>query len=44
MGQPLRCPLNVDAEVSWIGYASSNIRSLVEPFLRSALQRHKLIA
>jgi fructose-1,6-bisphosphatase/inositol monophosphatase family enzyme len=43
-GRALQCPLNVDAEVSWVGYANSHIRALVEPLLVAALRRHKLVA
>jgi fructose-1,6-bisphosphatase/inositol monophosphatase family enzyme len=43
-GQRLQAPLDVDAEVCWAGYANANIRSLVEPLLHSALQRHGLLA
>lgn len=42
-GGPLQAPLNVDAEISWAGYANSHIRSLVEPLLQSALHRHGLL-
>ena len=43
-GKALQCPLNVDAEVSWVGYANARIRCLVEPLLVAALQRHNLLA
>ncbi len=36
-GLPLRAKLNLDAEVSWVGYANSDIRSCVEPLLQRAL-------
>jgi hypothetical protein len=42
-GQQLRAPLNVEADVSWIGYANQNIRARVEPTLRAALQKHGLM-
>lgn len=41
-GQPLSCPMNLEADVSWIGYANARIRALVEPVLQAALQRHGL--
>jgi hypothetical protein len=41
-GQQLRCPTNLDADVSWVGYANQNIRALVEPVLQTAIQRHGL--
>ncbi len=43
-GLPLRAELNLDAEVSWVGYANSDIRSCVEPLLHKALERHGLPA
>jgi hypothetical protein len=43
MGLLLRSPLNVEANVSWIGYANERIRALVEPVLHSALRRHTLL-
>jgi hypothetical protein len=36
-GLPLRAKLNLDAELSWVGYANEDIRSCVEPLLRKAL-------
>jgi fructose-1,6-bisphosphatase/inositol monophosphatase family enzyme len=36
-GAPLAAPLDVFAEVGWIGYANPAIRALVEPALRAAL-------
>jgi fructose-1,6-bisphosphatase/inositol monophosphatase family enzyme len=41
-GQPLRSPLNVEAEVSWVGYANSQIRAQIEPLLQAALQNQGL--
>jgi hypothetical protein len=37
-GAPLDAPLNVDAEVAWVGYANARIRAQVEPFLQQALR------
>jgi fructose-1,6-bisphosphatase/inositol monophosphatase family enzyme len=42
-GLPLQALLNVDAEVSWAGYANVNIHSLVEPLLHSSLKGHGLL-
>jgi fructose-1,6-bisphosphatase/inositol monophosphatase family enzyme len=36
-GEPLRAPLDVDANVAWIGYANPRIRAQIEPALRRAL-------
>lgn len=41
-GQQLRCPMNLDADVSWVGYANERIRALVEPVLHVAVRRHGL--
>jgi hypothetical protein len=42
-GLPLRAPLNLEAEVSWIGYANDHIRRCVQPFLQKALRRRGLL-
>jgi fructose-1,6-bisphosphatase/inositol monophosphatase family enzyme len=42
-GQPLGAPLNVQADVSWVGYANSAIRAQVEPHLQQALRRRQLL-
>jgi hypothetical protein len=36
-GLPLRAKLNLEAELSWVGFANEDIRSCVEPLLRKAL-------
>jgi fructose-1,6-bisphosphatase/inositol monophosphatase family enzyme len=36
-GGPLRAPLTVDADVTWIGYANARVRAQVEPLLQRAL-------
>ena len=41
-GHPLCCPMNLEADVSWIGYANREIRRLVEPVLKETIQRHGL--
>ena len=38
-GGPLDIPLNVDADVAWVGYANDQIRSSVEPVLAAVLAR-----
>lgn len=43
-GDPLDIPLNVDADVAWVGYANDQIRSSVEPVLAAALARRGLRA
>ena len=42
-GKLLEAPLNVDADVSWVGYANQKIRKQMEPALRSALSSRGLI-
>jgi hypothetical protein len=44
LGAPLNSPLTVDADVAWVGYANTYIQSLVEPLLRAAMCRHRLLA
>lgn len=43
-GEQLRAPMNLEADVSWIGYANNHIRALVEPLLQLAIQEHGLSA
>lgn len=43
LGTLLTSPLNVDADVAWIGYANTRIQTLVEPLLRAAMQRKRLL-
>jgi fructose-1,6-bisphosphatase/inositol monophosphatase family enzyme len=42
-GLTLAAPLNVTADVGWIGYANGAIKALVEPHLRHALTRRGLV-
>lgn len=42
-GQPLNAPLNVDADVSWVGYANKAIQQQMEPLLQAALKRRGLV-
>lgn len=41
-GSPLDFPLDVGADVAWVGYANDEIRSSVEPALAAALARRGL--
>lgn len=42
-GNPLTATLDVDADVSWVGYANGAIRAQIEPLLQGALRQRKLI-
>jgi fructose-1,6-bisphosphatase/inositol monophosphatase family enzyme len=42
-GAPLCPPLDVHADVSWVGYANAALRAAVEPSLRAALTRRHLL-
>ena len=42
-GQPLTAPLDVDADVGWIGYANDAIRRQIEPLLQAALRKRDLL-
>ena len=42
-GAPLDVPLNVDADVAWVGYANAKIRAQIEPILQMALREQGLI-
>jgi fructose-1,6-bisphosphatase/inositol monophosphatase family enzyme len=41
-GQPLDAPLDVAADVTWVGYANDALRALLSPHLRRALERRGL--
>lgn len=43
-GEPLDAPLDLDTDVSWVGYANAELRAKVEPALVGALRRHGLLA
>jgi hypothetical protein len=43
-GAPLSAPLNVEAEVSWVGYANAGLRDAVQPVLQAALRARGWIA
>jgi fructose-1,6-bisphosphatase/inositol monophosphatase family enzyme len=43
-GQPLSAPLEVSANVSWVGYANPAIQAQIEPLLHQALHRRGLLS
>ena len=43
-GQLLTAPLNLEANVSWAGFANTKIRLLIEPMLIGALQSRDLLS
>ena len=42
-GHSLTTPLDVEADVSWVGYANQAIQQQIEPLLLAALRKRKLI-
>lgn len=42
-GAPFDAPLNLEADVAWVGYANRAIRAQLEPALQAALREHGLI-
>ncbi len=42
-GRPLAAPLDVESDVTWVGYANPAIRAQIEPHLHTALIRRGLI-
>jgi hypothetical protein len=44
LGRPLDAPLDVEADVSWVGYANAELRDRVEPLLQAAMRRRGWIA
>jgi fructose-1,6-bisphosphatase/inositol monophosphatase family enzyme len=42
-GRPLDVPLNVEADVAWVGYANAHIRAQIEPHLQQALRQRGLM-
>ena len=42
-GRPLTAPLDVDADVSWVGYANQHIQAQIEPLLQQALRKRGLL-
>jgi fructose-1,6-bisphosphatase/inositol monophosphatase family enzyme len=43
IGAPIDAPFNVDADVTWIGYANETLRHLIEPVLMRTLRKMDLI-
>jgi hypothetical protein len=43
LGRPLQAPLDVEADVAWVGYANDAIRAQMEPLLQEALRRRGLV-
>ncbi len=43
-GGPLRAPLDVDADVCWVGYANAALRQAVEPVLQRVLRERGWLA
>ena len=43
-GAPLGAPLDVEANVSWVGYANAGLRDVVQPVLQAALKARGWIA
>lgn len=43
LGAPLDAPLNVEADVAWVGYANEALRAQIAPALAAALQRRGLL-
>lgn len=43
LGGPIDAPFDVESDVSWAGFANSQIRSSVEPALTAALRRRGLL-
>ncbi|MEJ7813129.1 MAG: hypothetical protein WKG32_22150 [Gemmatimonadaceae bacterium] len=41
-GEPVDAPLDVEADVTWVGYANAALRARVEPVLQRALRRRGL--
>ena len=42
-GAPVDAPLDLAADVAWVGYANERLRTLVEPVLQGALRRRGLL-
>jgi fructose-1,6-bisphosphatase/inositol monophosphatase family enzyme len=42
-GRTFDAPMNVDANIAWVGYANAAIRAQVEPALQAALRRRNLL-
>jgi hypothetical protein len=42
-GKLLESPLDVDSDVSWVGYANKKIQEQIQPLLQDALKRRRLL-
>ncbi|MFT5196581.1 MAG: fructose-1,6-bisphosphatase/inositol monophosphatase family enzyme [Cellvibrionaceae bacterium] len=42
-GRPISAPLNLDADVSWVGYANVGIEKQIRPLLEAAMKKRGLI-
>jgi hypothetical protein len=42
-GEPVRAPLEVEPDVTWVGYANAGIRAQIEPLLQAVLRRRGLL-
>lgn len=42
-GEPLAAPLDVETNVSWVGYANADIRRQIEPLLQKALRDREML-
>jgi hypothetical protein len=42
-GEFLQAPLDVEAEITWCGYANAKIRAQIEPLLQKALRTRDLL-
>jgi hypothetical protein len=42
-GQSLGAPLDVNTNVSWVGFANADIRSQIEPLMQAALRKRRLM-
>lgn len=42
-GGPLNAPLDIEADVAWVGYANHALRAQIEPRLQAALRARRLI-
>jgi fructose-1,6-bisphosphatase/inositol monophosphatase family enzyme len=43
-GEDVRAPLNVEADIAWVGYANDSIRREIEPVLRRVLKDRGLMS
>ncbi len=42
-GTPIRAPLDIEADVAWVGYANQGVRGQIEPLLHEALRSRHLL-